>query len=64
MAQIFTPMIAVPLLGLDHLYWLIPIMAAIFILDRRLDGRFGVLLPIDGIPTNQNGEQTGSSNGG
>ena len=61
--QIFVPLTFIPLFGSEHVWWLIPIMTAIFVIDRALDGRFGLLIPTEPKET-PNGEQDATSNGG
>jgi len=51
------PLVVVPILGFKNLIWLLPIMAVIFIFDRMLDGRYGILTPMDNDHASQEGEQ-------
>jgi hypothetical protein len=45
MCQILVPIFFVPVFGSERLIWLLPVLVAIFVIDRELDGRFGILIP-------------------
>ena len=47
MVQIFVPLTFVPVFGSEQIVWLLPLLSAIFLIDRKLDGRYGVLVPVD-----------------
>ena len=56
LAQILIPINFLWLAGLEYLIWLPAVVVSIFVIDRKLDGKFGVLTPIDNQETHS-GEQ-------
>jgi hypothetical protein len=46
MVQIFFPLTFVPVFGSERIVWLPLLMFGIFLIDRKLDGRYGVLIPV------------------
>lgn len=53
MFQVFLPLTFVPVFGSERIVWLLPLMIAIFVADRKLDGRYGVLIPVEADEDNK-----------